>query len=96
MSRVVPALQTVLRNMQDETEGYSKLKEILFYPDWHFKESGSGISDLDMEPLVWFYLRPWFGRLWIVQEAAVSQTSVCICGNSEASLVGVLDVATWV
>jgi hypothetical protein len=46
-------------------------------------------------PLLEFFNRPWFHRLWVVQEAALSKRSICHCGQLEVELTEILRTAQW-
>jgi hypothetical protein len=37
----------------------------------------------DTESFVKFYEKPWFGRVWVVQEAALTPSATCYCGEYE-------------
>lgn len=41
------------------------------------------------------FSRPWFGRGWVVQEAALAQDAVVLWGEAECSWVPLMDCATW-
>ncbi|KAI0502939.1 HET-domain-containing protein [Xylaria bambusicola] len=51
---------------------------------------------LDESALLCVFGRPWFQRLWIVQEAALSAANTCFCGRDfSISLNVLLRVAIW-
>lgn len=50
----------------------------------------------DIEALFRLYCRPWFSRLWVLQEAALSPLNVCICGDLTIPLFDVLAAATHI
>lgn len=52
----------------------------------------SGFDDAALHGL---YSRPWFKRLWVVQEAALSPYNECLCGKFTVPLYDLLAAAAW-
>jgi hypothetical protein len=42
-----------------------------------------GINSSKYRALRAFFTRPWFGRMWVVQEAACAQRSILVCGGHQ-------------
>jgi hypothetical protein len=62
------------------------------------RRSSTGLPsvNLDNDPsLLHFLSSPWFGRLWVVEEASLAPVSVCYYGKHEIPLVDVLRAAKW-
>jgi hypothetical protein len=38
------------------------------------------LEDDDVQSALDFYRRPWFSRVWVIQEAVLAKTSTCYCG----------------
>jgi hypothetical protein len=53
-----------------------------------------GEIDLGWAPVKWFYDRPWFRRIWVVQEVAFSQVIMYV-GDLEVDWQTVVSAATW-
>ncbi|KAK3050012.1 hypothetical protein LTR09_008667 [Extremus antarcticus] len=47
-------------------------------------------------PIVQFFSRSWFVRLWVLQEAALARYSVCYLGDASIPLRHVLRAALWI
>jgi hypothetical protein len=60
------------------------------HPEWAPNDH-PGIS-----ALVWFYCRPWFQRLWVIQEVNAMSNVTVLCGNIQISWDHVGLVATFV
>lgn len=51
--------------------------------------------DFDYEPILRVFRKPWFRRLWVVQEAALSASNICFFGHRELDLLQALKVCKW-
>ncbi|KAI1325170.1 heterokaryon incompatibility protein-domain-containing protein [Xylariaceae sp. FL0255] len=47
------------------------------------------------ESLLVFFNRPWFSRVWVVQEAVLSAENICLYGNREINLELALEAGRW-
>lgn len=62
----------------------------------YYHHFGSGLkTTIDLTPLMRLCSRPWFGRLWVVQEAALAPENSCWCGDHTFDLITFLRVARW-
>jgi hypothetical protein len=53
--------------------------------------------DLDSWPsIVWFYSRPWFSRLWVIQEMNLNETATTFCGSSSMDAHFISLFARWI
>ena len=43
-----------------------------------------------------FLARPWFRRVWVIQEAAVSDSATVYCGDNEIEFVAIGFAASWI
>ena len=76
------ALQ-LLKNI-GETD-FSSLPELAVTPEW-LEESGlPGFKDPKWIALEAFWCRPWFQRIWVVQEVILAQDILMICGRQKIS-----------
>ena len=50
---------------------------------------------IDAECLTSLFSRPWFGRVWVIQEAALARGNICYCGSFSINLEEVLRAMTW-
>lgn len=44
------------------------------------EKSDKELEDDDIQPAIDFYKRPWFSRVWVIQEVVLAKTSTCYCG----------------
>lgn len=64
-------------------------------PNHHLHQS-SGINvNFDAQPIIRLLARPWFSRLWVVQEATLAKVNLCHCGSLTFDLIPLLRVAKW-
>lgn len=52
-------------------------------------------SDFDFRPILRVFQKPWFARLWVIQEAALSASNICLFGHRELDLVQILRISKW-
>lgn len=58
---------------------------------------GLRYDDADsVQALVWFFSRPWFGRLWVIQEVVSNRSVEVLCGDNRISWDVVVLTATYV
>lgn len=89
-------LDAVLQNIRSETSDYADMLHVLYDENDAFRLSPTGLSaEVNLESLIHFYSLPWFRRVWVSQEAALSRTSMCYWGQGRFSLTDVLKVAVW-
>jgi hypothetical protein len=50
---------------------------------------------IDAESLTSLFSRPWFSRVWVIQEAALASKNICHCGDFSIDLEDVLRAITW-
>lgn len=89
-------MQIVHGSMRDEVgQDFTHLGQYLRDANGQFRFSESALPTCDHTALLWLYSRPWFGRLWVLQEAALAPENVCFCGDLTVDLIDVLRVAAW-
>jgi hypothetical protein len=90
-------ITTILADPACQLQSYSKLQGLLYNSDGSpATESGhSKASPYDNEALQSLYDRPWFTRLWVVQEAALAPKNVCLWGEYQLPLFNLLRAAVW-
>lgn len=47
-------------------------------------------------PLIKLFTRPWFTRLWVIQEAALSRHSQLFCGTCQMEFVNMMRLYQWI
>ena len=101
-SAVQKALATVERLMQSinyetTTNSHRQFRSTLYGQTNSdpFAEAGERLGGIDFEALLWLYERPWFRRLWVIQEVALGPRNTCFCGRSVFGIRNVLRVARW-
>ncbi|GIZ44760.1 hypothetical protein CKM354_000795000 [Cercospora kikuchii] len=93
--RVSRTLQNVLANMRQATHDFKDLPWIMYGPGSKNVDGTMLDARIDLAPLLLLFSRPWFGRLWVAQEATLSQESICHLGQQTFALTDVLLVAAW-
>jgi hypothetical protein len=90
-------ISAILADLARQVQSYSKLQALLYKSDGSpATESGhSKASPYDNEALQSLYDRPWFTRLWVVQEAALAPKNVCLWGEYQLPLFNLLRAAVW-
>lgn len=99
-SQTAAALKTVgtiLADLTSQVQSYSKLQGLLYNSDGSPATVGghSQASPYDNEALQSLYDRPWFSRLWVIQEAALAPRNVCLWGEYQLPLFNLLRAAVW-
>ncbi|KXT16822.1 hypothetical protein AC579_6797 [Pseudocercospora musae] len=77
---------------------YDLARHDAYHPHFYLQNRDNhGFSfPFDETPILSLFARPWFRRLWVVQEAAVAAESRCYCGVYEFDLSKLLRVFTWI
>ncbi|KAI0878112.1 heterokaryon incompatibility protein-domain-containing protein [Hypoxylon argillaceum] len=61
---------------------------------WLYSDTGINAA-YSVSALFKLFCIPWFRRLWVLQEAALTKENVCLCGSFEFRLLDVTRVAAW-
>lgn len=61
----------------------------------HFHQSSGIDVEFDAQSIIRLISRPWFSRLWVVQEVALAKSNLCHCGPWTFDLIPLLRVAKW-
>ena len=92
----VSTLERVLQSIRDETRDYGDLWLPVHTPEGRLKFDGSALDPrIDLTHLRPLFLSPWFTRLWVAQEVALSRINLCYFGPVTIDLVDVLRAAIW-
>lgn len=94
------ALKTVrdiLADLASQVQDSADMQDLLYNSNGSPTiESGhSRGSPYNNEALQSLYDRPWFTRLWVIQEAALSPKNVCLWGQHQMQLLELLLAAVW-
>ncbi|KAI1169349.1 HET-domain-containing protein [Nemania serpens] len=85
--------QEIRRKTSDFSEFHNSMRHYLNVGNYADDKLECG---LDERALVSVFERPWFQRLWIVQEAALAAVNTCFCGRSFSIKLDVLlRAAIW-
>ncbi|KAI1740178.1 HET-domain-containing protein [Xylaria scruposa] len=85
--------QEIRRKTSDFSEFHNIMSAYLQYNRYADDKLECG---LDEGAIAYIFQRPWFHRLWIIQEAAVAVVNTCFCGRSASiDLNVILRVAMW-
>lgn len=79
-----------------DTDNFTNVFNTLYASPTIVKSSSKQVlARIDRKALAQFYYRPWFSRLWVVQEAALAPQNLCFCGRYTIALEPVLRAARW-
>ncbi|KXS94525.1 hypothetical protein AC578_4149 [Pseudocercospora eumusae] len=96
---VAPALETmriILDEARLETDNFRTFFEEVYDDAGHIPPSLSGfMSHFEVETFLKLLARPWFQRLWVVQEAALSPFNVGYCGPHEFPMLDLFRAAAF-
>ncbi|KAI2601850.1 HET-domain-containing protein [Hypoxylon sp. NC1633] len=90
------SMYRLLEEIEKKTDGFSNLAKYLDKL-WMNRQFGESIEcSFDEDAVCMLFDRPWFKRLWIVQEAVLAPSSLCFYGSRvQTDLASLLRVATW-
>ncbi|KAF2479245.1 heterokaryon incompatibility protein-domain-containing protein [Neohortaea acidophila] len=98
-ARAMETMKAIVDNAREETDGFEAFHSELYDDHGSFKHAISpktwNDDALDLPALLDIYRRPWFERLWVVQEVALSRRNTCLCGPHEIPFEDVLRSASW-
>ena len=91
-------IQSLLRDMKAETKDLTELNRKLFNQFGDFLQASplEELSDTAIAAIEGIFQRPWFGRIWVVQEASLPAKCICHCGTYVAPMVDILRVGAWI
>ncbi|KAF7185167.1 Heterokaryon incompatibility protein 6, OR allele [Pseudocercospora fuligena] len=76
-------------------ENVETLLELIYCHDKFQTISKPLALDLSTYCLDMLFRRPWFRRVWIIQEVVLAPKSHCYCGKLQIDLQEILDAAAW-
>lgn len=90
------AIRSIVEDARIETEDFRTLPQTAYDEHGAYVVSTSPLNaSFESAPLQAFFNRPWFHRLWVVQEATLANWSICHCGPHEVALADILRTAQW-
>ncbi|WPB05573.1 uncharacterized protein RHO25_010226 [Cercospora beticola] len=91
---ILNSLQAVKTNIKRATGG--KFRSLMNNPAGTETQNGRLLdASIDLKSLQLLFQSEWFRRLWVAQEAALSQQSTCHFGPCKFPLSDILDAAAW-
>lgn len=95
-SEALASIQAICEEAEIETNGFVGLRSALWSEDGSTQYSESGLTcQPNYKALQSFYSKPWFSRLWVIQEVVLAPHSQCLCGAHEIDLLDVLLAGSW-
>ncbi|KAK4891757.1 hypothetical protein LTR27_009609 [Elasticomyces elasticus] len=92
----VANMNSIYEEMRLRTNDLTTLRNILYYPGGTIRQSEKSLNVwLDLGAFLDLIGRPWFSRLWVLQEACLAPANRCYAGRHEFDLLLVLRVAAW-
>lgn len=95
--RALSSIANILEEIKIETNDFHDFVTQIYADGYNFVFSETAMSaQIDWPAVLDYFSSPWFTRLWIVQEAALSDQSICYRGPTELPLENVLMAAYWI
>lgn len=89
-------MRLILDEARLETNDFNTFFDHVYDEEGHVPTSLSGFtSHFDIDPFLTLLARPWFQRLWVVQEAALARLNIGYCGPHEFSMLDVFRAAAF-
>lgn len=94
---VVETVESILQDARRETNDLKDFGKTVFgYDQIAFVPSNTPLSvTVDLQPLLDFLASAWFGRKWVLQEAALAPSSICLYREHSIPLINVLQACAW-
>ncbi|KAK9424819.1 putative Heterokaryon incompatibility domain-containing protein [Seiridium unicorne] len=92
-------VRALLQEVRRKTNEFSEFHGVMRSYKWSLQRDVNMSIDcvLDEEALTSLFGRPWFQRLWVVQEAALAPSSLCFYGpDLTISLIELIRTAIWI
>jgi hypothetical protein len=97
MQEAITGIDSIVEEMRRETDSFSQARKVLYRMSGNYSVSSSGLSiEIPEMAILRYYSSPWFGRLWVVQEAILAPRSACYRGRYSTPLEHVLRAAAWI
>ncbi|CAJ2501031.1 Uu.00g038840.m01.CDS01 [Anthostomella pinea] len=96
MQAALKNLHDILEDMRAKTSNAKNLRDVLYGCGGIKPYTSDKLPiELDVEALSHLYSSPWFGRLWVFQEATLAPNNTCVCGSFTLDLLDVVRAARW-
>ncbi|KAK5694288.1 hypothetical protein LTR97_009910 [Elasticomyces elasticus] len=95
MAQAAPKITELYCEACSKTGGLSRMREVIYNMHGYPLYEQPIPPTLDCVGMFRLWERPWFLRLWVVQEAALPRSSSMFCGEYELDLKLVLTAAMW-
>lgn len=93
----IDTIKLIYNQMCAETDYGNKLREVLYGQAKIFQYSTTALPEgCDFAALRIFFRRTWFGRLWVIQEAALCPCGIAYCGEHEIPLIDLMRTVVWI
>ena len=94
--RALISVAAIIKDIKLETDDF-KSYTLKLYDTWGRWQMSSTDTTQDVDWDAFFKLMesPWFTRLWVLQEAALSPENTCLFGQAETPLQNILRAACW-
>lgn len=90
------AIDILLQQLRQESGLHGSLKAFLYDARGVVRSSTTEIpSSCDSEALQILFRKPWFSRLWVVQEAILGRQAICYCGKYQVDWKDISQAAIW-
>ncbi|KAK3665652.1 hypothetical protein LTR22_003592 [Elasticomyces elasticus] len=89
-------MNLIYDEMRLRTDDFTAVRSVLYYDEGYYRHSEESLGvQLNLEAFVDLIGRPWFSRLWVLQEVSLASENRCYAGKYEFDLLFVLRVAAW-
>ena len=91
-------IELLLQEMRSATKDFSTLSDLVHSRSANFVRANPPVPLANEAKIVVrnIFNRPWFHRVWVIQEASLSIQCICQCGKHVRPMVDILRVATWI
>ncbi|KAK4494427.1 hypothetical protein PRZ48_014725 [Zasmidium cellare] len=92
--QAIESINKVIHEIEEETDGFKTLP-FSGGPNFYLHRNSGVKQNFDAKSFLELCSKPWFGRLWVVQEASLASLNLCHFGTYSFDLLTLLRVAKW-
>lgn len=93
--QAIQSMNELLPEVEEATDSFQTLP-LSGGPNFYLHRISGLKQSFDAGPFLRLCSKPWFGRLWVVQEASLARSNICHCGPYSFDLHALLRVAKWI
>lgn len=93
--QAIESMNALVPEIEEQTDSFRTLP-FSSGPNFYLHRNSGLNQSFDSRPFLTLCSKPWFGRLWVVQEASLATSNICHCGPYSFDLLAFLRVAKWI